>query len=370
MIPIIPDFVHEFAYLPNLRLNPRQRRHLEQHLLSLMVCGEHRLFAQDDPGLDPQVSVVELISEDYPWNDKMIEDERGRLIQETTRKCGIDSGVLILEPLMEPDLLPEGQSAGVENKPLVLSHFACEAFHVPLDFETFRGLGKRPDGDAGEKTSALKALFAKALQRDLPLSMVWMDAWFFCSESVEFLEKNYRFPYVAAVDGKFQVLINNQVRTLFQYAADLPRDAYKLEKLTTDPKSRSVYRYVSRVVDLAPVGQVRLVIAYDLMRPQEPIFLATNQFYWSIEKILWKYNWPWFVEHLWRDSLNPLDIGRGGLESALGMEWQVRMSFLAETLFQLNTQRTPLYQPEWASKEPHENKTPSSKTPRVPLFKE
>jgi hypothetical protein len=363
MIPVIPGFVHEFAYLPHLTLNPLQRRHLEQYLTALMICDDHTMAVTDDSGLEPQVSdSVEFLLSEYPWEDQLTENVRGFLIQEATRKEGVESGVLIIESsLVEPAVPPGGESTGGEKQSLATSRYACESFHVPLDFETFRGKKRTPEWDPEEKTSTFKALFTKAVKRDLPLSMVWMDDWFFCPETVDFLEKSQHFPYIAAVDKDFQVVIHNQARTLSEYAASLPWEAYKLEELATSPKSRSVYRYVSVVVHLASAGQVRLVIAYRLAPGAEgPRFLVTNQLDWGIEKILWKYSQPWFVEHLWSEGLNPLGIGRGGLEATLGMEWQIRMSFLAETLFQLNAQMGSFFRPGGESNGYYGNVTNSS----------
>ncbi len=348
MMPIIPKFVHDFAQRTDLRLNRAQRQHLEQYLTALLVCDNQTVASLDgwrkgEPGSD---SVNRLLRE-YPWDDHQMEEVRNQLVQEAVRRKGGQAGVLIMEaPLVDFPILPAPDNGTGGRRLLTTCQVACEPFHVPLDFELQRPAGPLLENDPQDKASAVKALFGKGLKRDIPFSMVWMDTWFLCKETVDFLEANHHFPYVAAVHKDFKVLLRNSARTLSDYARSLPGDVFKTTELATSQGQRRPFLYASKKVRLASVGEMRLVIAYDARREErEPRFLVTNQLNWEIEWILWEYSQRWFVERYYQGS--PHTWGAGdSLGSPLGMEWQLRMIFMAESLFQLNAQVGPLTEVE------------------------
>jgi hypothetical protein len=226
---------------------------------------------------------------------------------------------------------------------LVTSHFACKHFHVPLDFEIYRKREDAGEDDFQSKLELLKGLFVKGMERGLPLKVALMDSWFFCKETVDFLEGKGHFPYVAAAKGSLQMHTVTLPMSLMEYAASLPEGVFQKVEIETAQGHKRSFLYFTKCVKLTTVGKVRLVITYDMAREKsEPKFLVTNQVGWEIRRILWEYSQRWFIERFYQEAKQHLGLEECEMRKPTGIRRHYRMVFLADTLLQLNALVGPL----------------------------
>jgi hypothetical protein len=356
LIPIteIPGFIHEFASQGRLPFNQAQRSHLEQYLTGLIAGENHTVSAINElfPGHCHQ-SVKNHFMTEAPWDDSALEAVRTETIREALLQKRVKSGALIFDDSLLHKTGKKIPFTGLHydhcsksfifGQQLVTSHFACKHFHVPLDYEIYQRAENVSEEEFQTKLTLLQSLFYKAKKRDLPFTIALMDSWFLCKDTVDFLEENDHFPYVAAAKSSLTMHTKTVPMSLADYAASLPPEAFQHVTFETAQGHTRTFLYFTKCVKLVSLGKVRLVITYDGQREKcEPKFMVTNQLAWEVRRILWEYSRRWFIERFYQEAKQHLGLEACELRTPLGIHRHFKLVFLADTLLQLHAMEAPL----------------------------
>jgi SRSO17 transposase len=150
------------------------------------------------------------------------------------------------------------------------------------------------------------------------------DAWYLCQDLVGFLEEKGRL-WVSRMKKNRKVKYRGQWRQGQELARELKAEAYARVEV-----GGKVYWWWSGMMEISELtGKKRVVILWEEeVGKGEPVFLATNAYWWHRERVVAFYRGRWGEETLHRDGKQHLGLGEYQMRKIEGVKrhWCLVMS--------------------------------------------
>lgn len=350
MLPVVefPQMVRDYAPYFQELFNSRQFKHFREYLTGLITCENITITGMNERFLDRNdQSALNKFLTTAKWDEVELNKLRLELLQQFHETRWSEKGVICIDDVIVhktgvhiygvSKLYDHSEGKFVNGQQLVTTHYVDRKTQYPIEYRQYH---RKDTPEAMEKGFRTKIELAMELvddaeARGIPAEVYLADNWFLCKDLTSKI-KSYKKHWIFAVKSNRIINVENRNISISDYAKQLPPEAYKIIEIE-DKK----YRVFSKVVKLSEIGKVRIVISYDLEKPEaDPFFLATDCLTWEAKKILNTYGMRWGVETFYRDSKQHLGLEDCQLRNERGIKRHWYLVFLAYTLLRLDVARS------------------------------
>lgn len=332
MIPLLSPLSWISSFTGSLFLSYHQTKHMNRYVTGL-IASRHKTIASMNSlfmdGLSSKAMNRFLTESD--WDAQEANARRIQELQKHNETHWSKAGVAIFDDTLihktgkripgAYKFYDHSEGRFVHAQSIISLHYADQKTNYGLDYRIYV-----PKGKEGFKTKIQLAqeMAREMVRAGMPAETFVFDAWYLCSELVDFITSLGRF-YIGSCRGNLLVMGNSGA---FINLDEYVKQIASYREFEVNGEKLLVH---TRKVRFNSIGRTRLIVA---KRGKDTICLTTNRNDHAT-KVIADYMMRWRIEDFYKDAKQHLGLEKCQLRDIEGIKRHWYLVFLAHSVLKL-----------------------------------